>query len=138
VDKPIEEMTNAELWAVFFQYLTDKEKRGKIIEIINREEAIAMALDTLANITQDEVEYARLCNLIKSELDYQSGMVGARREGLAEGLAKGHTEGRMEGLAEGLNKASLDIARKMKTMGFLAEQIQAVTGLPIEQITNNN
>jgi len=98
-----------------------------------------MALDTLANITQDEVEYARLCNLIKSELDYQTGMVEAERrgltkghdEGLMEGLAKGHDEG----LIEGLNKASFDIAQKMKTMGFLAEQIQAVTGLSIETIT---
>ena len=36
VDKPVEEMSNAELWAVFFQYLTDEEKRGKIIEIIKR------------------------------------------------------------------------------------------------------
>jgi predicted transposase/invertase (TIGR01784 family) len=132
VDKPIEEMTTAERWAVFFQYLTDEEKRGKIIEIINREEGIAMALDTLANITQDEVEYARMSNLIKSQLDYQSGMVSARREGLKEGFTKGHDEGR--------NEASLDIAQKMKTMGFLTEQIQAVTGLPIEtveQITGN-
>jgi len=86
-----------------------------------------MALDTLANITQDEVEYARLCNLIKSELDYQTGMVEAERRG----LAKGHDEG----LTEGFTKASLDIAQKMKTMGFLAEQIQAVTGLPLETIT---
>jgi len=138
VDKPIEEMTNAERWAVFFQYLTDEEKRGKIIEIINQEEGIAMALDTLVNITQDEVEYARMSTLIKSQLDYQSGMVGARREGLAEGFTKGHdegfTEGRNEGRTEGRNEASLEIARKMKTMGFLAEQIQTVTGLSIETI----
>jgi len=113
-DKPIEEMTNAERWVVFFQYLTDEEKRGKIIEIINQEEGIAMALDTLANITQDEVEYARMSTLIKSQLDYQSGMVGARREGR--------------------NEANLENAQKMKTMGFLAEQIQAVTGLPLETI----
>jgi len=52
--------------------LTDEEKRDKIIEITNLEEGIAMALDTLANITQDEVEYARLCNPIKSELDYRT------------------------------------------------------------------
>jgi len=135
VDKPIEEMTNAELWAVFFQYLTDEEKRGKIIEIINREEAIAMALDTLANITQDEVEYARLCNLIKSELDYQSGMVGAKREGLAEGFTKGHDEGLMEGLAKGRNEASLEIARNLKKMGLPITQIADGTGLPIETIT---
>jgi len=65
VDKPIEEMTDAERWAVFFQYLTDEEKRNKIIEITNRERGIAMALDTLANITQDEVEYARMTTLKK-------------------------------------------------------------------------
>jgi len=118
VDKPIEEMTNAELWAVFFQYLTDEEKRGKIIEIINREEGIAMALDTLVNITQDEIEYARMSTLLKSELDYQSGMVGARREGLAEGL----------------NKASLEIARNLKKMGLPISQIAEGTGLPIETI----
>jgi len=138
VDKPVEEMTNAELWAVFFQYLTDEEKRGKIIEIINQEEGIAMALDTLVNITQDEVEYARMSTLLKSELDWQSREVGARRKGLAEGFTKGHdegfTEGRNEGFAEGLNKANFENARKMKTMGFLAEQIQTVTGLAIETI----
>ena len=127
VDKPIEEMTNTERWAVFFQYLTDEDKRGKIIEIINREEGIAMALGTLANITQDEIEYARMSNLIKSQLDYQSGMVSARREGLAQG----HNEG----LAEGRNEASLDIACKMKTMGDSIEKIHTITGLPIETIT---
>jgi predicted transposase/invertase (TIGR01784 family) len=112
--KLVEEMTNAELWAVFFQYLTDEEKRGKIIEIINREEGIAMAVETLVNITQDEIEYARMSTLLKSELDYQSGMVGAERKGRAE--------------------EKLEIARKMKEMGFLAEQIQAVTDLPAETI----
>jgi len=81
-----------------------------------------MALETLANVTQDEIECARMTTLLKSELDYQSGMVGARREGLAEGFTEGH------------NKANLENAQKMKTMGFLAEQIQAVTGLPLETI----
>jgi predicted transposase/invertase (TIGR01784 family) len=131
VDKPIEEMTNAERWAVFFQYLTDEEKRGKIIEIINHEEGIAMALETLANVTQDEVEYARMSTLLKSELDWQSRETNARRKGLREGFTKGHDEG----LAEGRNEANLENAQKMKTMGFLAEQIQAVTGLSIETIT---
>jgi len=123
VNKPIEEMTNAELWAVFFQYLTDEEKRGKIIEIINREEGIAMALDTLVNITQDEVEYARMSTLLKSELDYQSGMVGAQRKGLREGFTKGR------------NEASLEIAQKMKNAGRPLSEIMEFTGLPIETIT---
>jgi len=76
-----------ELWTVFFQYLTDEVKRGKINDIIKREEGIAMALDTLVNITRNEIEYARISNLIKSQLDYQSGMAGAERKGRAEGHA---------------------------------------------------
>jgi len=125
-DKSIEEMTNAELWAVFFQYLTDGEKRGKIVEIINREEGIAMALDTLVNITQDEIEYARMSTLLKSELDYQSGMVNAKREGLTEGFTKG--------LNQGFNQASLDIARKMKAAGRPLSEIEEFTGLTAETI----
>jgi hypothetical protein len=38
--------------------------------------------------------------------------------------ARGEKKGRQEGI--------LEVARKMKEMGFLAEQIQAVTGLPAE------
>jgi len=112
--KPVEEMTNAELWAVFFQYLTDEEKRDKIIEIINQEEGIAMAVDTLINITKDDIEFARMTTLIKSELDWQSGIVDAERKGR--------------------NEEKLENAKKMKTMGFLSEQIQAVTGLSQETI----
>jgi len=52
-----------------------------------------MAVETLSKITQDEVEYARMCNLIKSQLDYQSGMVNARRSGLKEGRKEGREEG---------------------------------------------
>jgi predicted transposase/invertase (TIGR01784 family) len=118
-NKPIEDMTDAELWAVFFQYLTDEDKRAKIIEIINREEGIAMAVDTLVNITKDEIEYARMSNFLKSKLDWQTEIVEAEHRGRADGRTE----------------ASLDIARKMKTMDFVVEQIQAVTGLSTNTIS---
>ncbi|WP_461257427.1 PD-(D/E)XK nuclease family transposase, partial [Treponema sp. R80B11-R83G3] len=57
--KPIEEMTDAEQWAIFFEYLTDDEKRAKIIDITNREEGIAMAVKTMTGFTQNEIEYIR-------------------------------------------------------------------------------
>jgi predicted transposase/invertase (TIGR01784 family) len=132
IGNPVEEMSNAERWAAYFQYLTDEAKREKIDEIIDREEGIAMAMNALCQITADEEEYARLTSLMKGELDWRSSMKDAKREGLAEG--------RMEGLMQGRNEANLENARKMKTMGFLAEQIQAVTGLSIEtieQMSNN-
>jgi len=37
VDKPVEDMTNAELWAVFFQYLTDTERRAKIMKVTKKD-----------------------------------------------------------------------------------------------------
>jgi len=44
-----------------------------------------MAVETLSNITQDEVEYARMTTLIKSELDYRSEMKYERDSGRQEG-----------------------------------------------------
>jgi predicted transposase/invertase (TIGR01784 family) len=150
VGKPVEEMTNAELWAVFFEYLTDEEKRGKIIEIINREEGIAMAVETLVNITQDEVEYERMSNLIKSQLDWNTDLFEARNEGLEEGLTKGRSEGLEEGLAkgrskgleegltrghnEGLAKGRIETASNLKALGVSADIIIKSTGLSPEEI----
>jgi len=116
IDKPIEEMTATERWAAYFQYLTDEAKREKINEIIDREEGIAMATNELYQVSAEYEAYALQTSLMKGELDWRSSMKDARREGLREGR----------------NEASLDIAQKMKTMGFSAEQIQAVTGLSIE------
>jgi predicted transposase/invertase (TIGR01784 family) len=94
------------------------EKRGKIVEIINCEEGIAMALETLVTITQAERDYAYESSLIKGELDWRSGMEYAKLSGLEEGRAE----------------ASLKIAGKMKRMGDSVEKIQAITGLPTETI----
>jgi hypothetical protein len=35
VEKPVEEMDVKEYWAIFFKYLNDKNRRGKINEIID-------------------------------------------------------------------------------------------------------
>jgi len=138
VNKPVEEMSNAELWAVFFQYLTDEEKRGKIIEIINREEGIAMAVETLGTFTQSEIEYIHETRRIMGELDYNTEIFEAKCEGRAEGKAEGKAEGRAEGLSEGftkgLNQATLDIAQKMKSAGRPLSEIMEFTGLSAESI----
>jgi len=96
----------------------------------------------LINITKDEEEFARMTTLIKSELDWRSGMADAENKGRSEGLIEGRSEGLIEGRSEGLiegrsegrNEANMENARKMKAMGLLSEQIQAVTGLSPEII----
>jgi len=85
VEKPIEEMTDSDKWAIFFEYLTSKEKRDIINEIIDKEEGISMASQVLITVSEDEEERARLLRDEKIEMDYRSGLSEAKREGQAEG-----------------------------------------------------
>ena len=55
-------------------------------------------------------------------------------EGRKEGHAKGMEEGRAEGRAEGEKQKSLEIARKLKSMGIEAAAISSATGLADEEI----
>jgi predicted transposase YdaD len=93
-------MTASEHWAVYFRYLTDKTKRQKINEIVQCEEGIAMASEVLISISRDEVERARLMSELKYELDTQSKLVHARREGRQEGRREGRQEGQKEARRE--------------------------------------
>ena len=81
-------MNAQEYWAVYFRYLTDKSKRQKINEIMERDGGIAMASKVLLNISKDEVERARLLSEYKYELDTQSKLVYAEKKGLKKGQQK--------------------------------------------------
>jgi len=122
IDKPIEEMTSTERWAAYLQYLTNGAKREKIDEIIDNEEGIAMATNTLCQVSAEYEAYALQTSLMKGELDWRSGMADAEKKG------------RNEGLIEGQNKANLDNARKMKADNMSISQISKYTGLPPETI----
>jgi predicted transposase/invertase (TIGR01784 family) len=79
VEKPTNEMSVSERWAVYFQYLTDTNKRGKINEILETEEGIAMTSQVLMTISRDEEERARMLLIEKNELDIQSFRVDLKR-----------------------------------------------------------
>ena len=94
--KPTEEMSAQELWAVYFRYLKDNSMREKINEIVAREEGIAMASKVLLSISRDEVERARLMSEYKYQLDMQSKLVHAERQGMKKGEKQGEKRGRNE------------------------------------------
>jgi len=81
---------------------------------MSNEEGTVTAVDTLVKIIRDEIEYARMTTLLKSELNWQSRETNARRKGRAEGI--------------------LEIARKMKNAGRPLSEIMEFTGLPRESI----
>jgi predicted transposase/invertase (TIGR01784 family) len=98
--------------------LTDRSKRAKINEVIASEEGIAMASEALITISKDERERARLMSEYKYEVDTQSKVVQAKREG--------RQEGRKEGIWE--------VAQKLTKVGIPIEQIVRATGLSAEDI----
>ena len=100
VDKPTVEMNVQEYWAIYFRYLNDKGKRQKINEILEHEEGIAMASKELLSVSRDEVERARLMSEYKYELDTQSRLVHAKKEGMKEGRQVGIKQGIKEGKQE--------------------------------------
>ena len=81
VEKPVCEMSKSEQWAVFFEYLTDMEKRSRINEIVALEEGIAMASSVLVKVSKDEEERARILRQEKTEMDWASYMAEAEEKG---------------------------------------------------------
>ena len=125
VEKPAGEMSEQESWAVYFQYLTDKDKREKINDILEKEEGITMASEVLITISKDEIERARLMSEQKYELDTQSNLVYAKREGIKEGREERDKEVREE---------KRETARNALAEGYPLETIQRFTGLDMETL----
>jgi predicted transposase/invertase (TIGR01784 family) len=117
-EKPVEAMSGPERWGIYIRYLTDKEKREKINEIMGYEECIAMASEVLLSVSRDEVERARLTSELKYELDTQSRITHAKRQGIQEGTKKG----------------KLEVVKSALKMGMSVEDIASLTGLTREEI----
>jgi predicted transposase/invertase (TIGR01784 family) len=98
--KPVSEMSREEMWAAFFRYAKDRERRSLVNKLLRAEEGIGMVGEMLLTISRDEAERARLESEFKYNLDRQAERTEARREGLMEGRAEGLAEGRVEGRAE--------------------------------------
>jgi predicted transposase/invertase (TIGR01784 family) len=86
------------------------------------EEGIAMASKVLVTISKDEVERARLTSEFKYEMDTQSRVTQAKRDGEKEGRRKGGKE------------RAIEIARNFKSLGIPLDQIALGTGLSPEEI----
>ena len=102
--------------------MTDKGKRLKINEILEVEEGIAMASEVLITVSKDEIEHFHRMSKLKYELDTQSELVEARREGIAEG--------RQEGILE----SQENIARNALAEGLSIDVVQKITGLTASEI----
>jgi predicted transposase/invertase (TIGR01784 family) len=127
IEKPVSEMSEYEAWAAFFRYLTEKEKRGKINEIVKAKEGIAMASEALGTISPELREYFFRISEEKYYLDtLEKRLQAERRE---KETRQKEMEAMARGMAEGMAKDKLEIAKKMKNVGRPLSEIIEFTDL---------
>ena len=90
------EMSAIEKWVVFLAFGNNPLYTNLIEDILKLEEGIAVAYDTLNNISKDADERARYLSRKKFQQDQEHDHAVSRREGREEGLQLGREEKQIE------------------------------------------
>jgi predicted transposase/invertase (TIGR01784 family) len=122
--------TDQEMWAIFFRYMSDKDKSEKLKAIIDRKEGIKMAANVLYEISQDEKARIQYENELIADLDTRSWVSDAWEEGMEAGTEKGIAIG----IAIGTEKGKEEMARNLIASGISPDIIAKSAGLPLERI----
>ena len=112
--KPINDMTGAEQWSIFFAYGGDRKYVDLINNLCEARSGIKMAEEILSTISRDERERALFRSRRKFEMD------------MAHNYAVAIDKGREEAAAR--------IARNLLEINLSLEEIEKVTGLTLQEI----
>ena len=123
-------------WLAFI----DDKDRGRIEMAEARNKVLRKARQEMEYLTGDE-ETKRLEYLKeKWEMDYNSDINWARKEGMAEGEEKGEKRGKKAGIKEGVQKGikqtQIEIAKKMLAKNKEISEIIEMTELTKQEIEN--
>jgi predicted transposase/invertase (TIGR01784 family) len=116
IRKSVDDMTDLEKWALFFQYANIPEYRETVNRVIQSKEALQMAGNLLMSVSKDERERA----VYRSRRMYQTDM--------QSNIATAEDRGRKEG--------AFAIARNLLRMNMPLDQIVTATDLTREEVEN--
>jgi predicted transposase/invertase (TIGR01784 family) len=138
--KPVSGMTEIERWAVFFRYIQDFEQRELINDLLDQEEGLAMATAELLTISADDILRARLEHELKNQLDWQSGMVNAKRAGEATGEKRAEEKyagiiQEKDGKIRALEQKQRQSALNLRGLGLSVEHIAGALTLSPEEVS---
>ena len=120
--KSVDDMTDLEKWAVFFQYASEPNHRETVNKVIASKEVLQMAGNLLMSISQDERERAVFRSRRMYQTDQQSNIATAEDRGVQRGRAEGRVE------------RNIEIARQALQMKMSAADIAKLTGLTYEEV----
>jgi predicted transposase/invertase (TIGR01784 family) len=113
LEKPFDDMTDDERWAVFVEYVSDARFEKKAREFETRKE-FKEAMETLSRISQSDRDRAYYISRLKYEMDTEQAMYNAEERGKAEAL--------------------VTMAKGLMEYGLPLEAIAKLTKLPLSKI----
>lgn len=120
--KSVDDMTDLEKWAVFFQYASEPTYRKTVNEVIASKEVLQMAGNLLMSISQDERERAVFRSRRMYQTDLQSDLATAEDRGERRGRAEGHTEGTVASIKNLMDSMSWSMEQAMSALKISEEE----------------
>ncbi|HAN09996.1 MAG TPA: hypothetical protein DCP90_05200 [Clostridiales bacterium] len=133
VEENIEELSKLEMWLTFVRDAGDEKKERIIKKIIEREETIRMAYETLEKISEDEKErdkYLRREMWLHDEAMWK----GERRRLEERAREEGIKEGIKEGIEKGIEKGIEGVVINMINSNMDQDTISKITKVSKEKI----
>ena len=94
--------------------------------IVESEDGIMKASDTLKNISDDGWRWVIQGQIEGKKRDYTSGLLAAERRGLEKGIE--------QGLEQGMHQKAIETAKKFLTEGIAPEMIARCCSIPLEEV----
>ena len=114
--KSVDDMTDLEKWAVFFQYASEPNHRETVNKVIASKEVLQMAGNRLMSISQDERERAVFRSRRMFQTDMQSDLATAEDRGERRGRAEGRTEGVLSAVQSLMDSMGLSVDQAMNVL----------------------
>jgi predicted transposase/invertase (TIGR01784 family) len=126
--KPIEDLTDVEMWSIFFSVANKLEYRQLINGIIHRKEEVELASHLLEGISNDPVQVAHFLSRRRFQaVAFEQGEIKGRAEGEIESKIKGKIEGMTE-IAQKLLRRNRPTEEIIELTELLREEIEAIRG----------
>ena len=115
IDKPVEQLTKAEKWGMFFAYADSEKHQPYVRKVIESEEALMAADFIVKTMSKEDAEWFRQNSYENAIWDYNHGMYRAEKRGE--------------------RRKALNAARNLLAMHLLSvEQIAQAEGLSVEEV----
>lgn len=114
--KSVDDMTDLEKWAVFFQYASEPNHRETVNKVIASKEVLQMAGNRLMSISQDERERAVFRSRRMFQTDMQSDLATAEDRGERRGRAAGRAEGVLSAIQSLMDSMGLSVDQAMNVL----------------------